>query len=76
MMKRLSFVVVMGGCLALRSATFANCVAPPSGILAWWPGEGSANDIAGANAGTLWNGATATAPGLVGSAFGFESTNQ
>ncbi|HXP62795.1 MAG TPA: hypothetical protein VN829_20005 [Dongiaceae bacterium] len=75
-MKRLSFVVVMGGCLALRTATFANCVAPPSGILACWPGEGSANDIPGANAGTLWNGATATAPGLVGSAFGFDGTNQ
>ncbi len=73
-MRRLRLIVMMGGVLALSSPVFANCVAPPSGILAWWPGEGSAEDIAGGNSGMFWNGAT-TAPGLIGSAFSFNGTN-
>ena len=46
----------------------AACVTPPPGLLAWWPGDGNANDIIGGNQGTLQNGAT-FAPGLVGQAF-------
>jgi hypothetical protein len=42
--------------------------------VAWWPGEGNANDIAGTNNGTLLNGAT-FAPGKVGQAFSFDGTN-
>src|SRR5262249_36974468 len=34
------------------------CVTPPSGMVAWWPGDGNANDIQGSNNGTLQNGAT------------------
>ena len=26
-----------------------NCVAPPSGMVAWWPGDGNANEIIGSN---------------------------
>ena len=47
------------------------CVPPPAGLVSWWPGEGDANDIAGANNGTLVNGAT-FAPGEVGQAFSFD----
>ena len=47
----------------------------PSGLIAWWPGEGNANDLAGANNGALLGGATATAPGKVGQAFSFDGTN-
>lgn len=44
------------------------CVQPPSGLVAWWPGDGNATDIQGGNNGLLQNGAT-FAPGTVGQAF-------
>jgi hypothetical protein len=46
----------------------ASCVPPPAGLVAWWPGEGNANDIIGGNNGTLVNGA-AFAAGEVGQGF-------
>jgi hypothetical protein len=53
----------------------ANCSAPPTGIVGWWPAEGNANDISGADPGVLQGGATAGATGMVGSAFSFDGTN-
>jgi autotransporter-associated beta strand protein len=47
----------------------------PPGLIAWWPGEGNANDLAGTNNGVLRGGTTATIPGKVGQAFGFDGTN-
>ena len=47
-----------------------SCVPPPSGLVAWYPGEGNGNDIVGGNNGALQNGAT-FASGHVGQAFGF-----
>src|SRR5438128_1008235 len=44
-----------------------------AGLISWWLGEGNANDIAGANNGTLVGGVTFT-PGLVGQAFSFAGT--
>jgi hypothetical protein len=49
----------------------ADCVSPPAGLVAWWPGEGNANDITGTNNGALINGAT-FAVGKVGQAFSFD----
>ncbi len=49
------------------------CVSPPSGIVAWWPGEGNANDIIGTNNGTLVGGVTFTS-GEVGQAFSFDGS--
>jgi hypothetical protein len=46
----------------------SNCAADPSGMVAWWPGNGNANDIQGINNGTLIGGAT-FASGIVGQAF-------
>ena len=43
-------------------------IQPPAGLVAWWPGDGNANDIIGGNHGTLQNGAT-FAPGIVSQAF-------
>jgi hypothetical protein len=64
--------------LAFLPATFrawsADCVSPPAGLVAWWPGEGNANDIAGANNSTLSAGASFAA-GEVGQAFGFDGVN-
>ena len=44
------------------------CVPAPSGLVSWWPGEGNANDVIGANNGTLVGGASFAA-GEVGQAF-------
>ena len=52
----------------------AVCVTPPSGLVSWWPGDGSANDIVDLNDGTLQNGAT-FAPGKVGQAFSLDGTD-
>jgi len=50
-----------------------NCVQCPSGLIAWWPGEGTTN-LAGSGNGTLQNGAT-NAPGLVGDAFSLDGSD-
>ncbi len=44
------------------------CVAPPSGMVGWWPGDNNPNDIVGTAHGTLMSGATYAA-GKVASAF-------
>src|SRR5206468_10268120 len=46
------------------------CAPPPAGMVAWYPGDGNANDIVGGNNGTLQGGVT-FAPGEVGQAFNF-----
>lgn len=50
------------------------CVAPPSGLVGWWPGDGDADDIWSENHGTLMNGATFAA-GKVGQAFSFDGVD-
>ena len=54
--------------------TSNSCVAPPSGLVNWWSANSNALDQVGTVNGTLVNGAT-YAPGLVGSAFFFDGTN-
>ena len=51
------------------------CVAPPAGLVSWWPAEGTAEDVMGLNPGTLANGAGFGA-GEVGQAFSFNGTTQ
>ena len=54
---------------------FAQCADPPAGLVAWWPAEGNASDVAGTNHGTLQNGAT-FATGYVGQqAFSFDGND-
>jgi Concanavalin A-like lectin/glucanases superfamily len=57
--------------VAVEPAHAASCVSPPAGLVSWWPGDGSANDVVGGNSGTLAGGAT-FAPGLVGQAFSLD----
>lgn len=51
------------------------CVAAPGNLVSWWRGEGGADDAAGANHGTLLNGA-ALAQGTVGQGFHLDGSNQ
>ena len=51
-----------------------SCDPAPSGLVGWWAGDGNALDIASTNNGTLQGGATATAVGEVGQAFGFNGS--
>ncbi|MDI6765217.1 MAG: LamG domain-containing protein [Bacteroidota bacterium] len=47
------------------------CTTPPSGLVSWWSGDGTANDIVGSNHGMLINGAT-YGSGKVRRAFSFD----
>ncbi len=47
------------------------CFQQPPGLISWWPGDTSANDLFAGNHGSLQNGAT-LASGLVGQAFRFD----
>ena len=51
-----------------------SCTPPPSGLVAWWPGQGNANDIVGGNNGILMNG-TGFTNGEVNQAFNFNGYN-
>jgi PKD repeat protein len=64
------FAGTRGGVFRTVAATTVppTCVPPPSGLVSWWPGEDNANDIIGANNGTLQGGA-AFGGGEVGQAF-------
>jgi len=53
-------------------ATSQTCIAPPSGLVSWWPGDGNAQDLVGGNNGTLTNGVSYV-PGEAGQAFNFNS---
>jgi hypothetical protein len=52
----------------LGRAEAQGCLPPPPGLVSWWPGDGSAEDIVGGHHGTLEAGAS-FAPGMVGEAF-------
>jgi hypothetical protein len=51
------------------------CTPAPSGMTAWYTGDGNANDLVGVNNGSLQNGVT-FAPGKVGQAFSLNGSNQ
>lgn len=73
--------LVKSGCQDERTTTFTvsgspptDCVQPPSGMLAWLPGDGNTTDLTGNHNGTLQNGATYAA-GRVGQAFSFDGVD-
>jgi hypothetical protein len=52
-----------------------SCSPPPSGMIAWWPGDGNANDISGSGLnGTPMDGVSFV-PGKVGPAFQFNGVD-
>ena len=58
----------------LEARTLLTAIAAPPGLIAWWPGNGNAADMAGNNDGVLMNGATFAA-GMVGQAFKLDGVN-
>jgi len=52
----------------------SHCLAPLSGLIGWWPGDGDTTDIVGGNNATLENGAT-FGPGWVRNAFSVDGVN-
>jgi len=66
-----SGLAVINGLQLLRTSA---CVSAPPGLVGWWPGEGNANDTAGANPGAAENG-LAFASGTVGQAFSFDGAD-
>ncbi len=54
--------------------TQAACVAPASGLVAWWPGDGNGRDIVNANDGSVLNGVSFIG-GRVGNSFSFDGIN-
>ena len=74
---RNAFVLAAAAILLIGvSGRFASgqCTSAPSGMSAWWTGDGSGEDLAGTNYGTLMNG-TAFGTGKVGQAFEFDGVN-
>lgn len=67
------FSMLALGVLSVGWLAAAQCVSPPSGLVAWWPGDGNAGDIVGTNNGILPSGAT-YAVGMVGEAFSFNAS--
>src|SRR5262245_3259009 len=58
----------------LRSLA-ADCISPPDGILAWWPGDGNGNEIVSGNNAGFENGAVTTGFGFVDGAFSFNGAS-
>ncbi len=67
------FAIDSSGNLEAYTAVCDTCVAPPSGLVGWWPGDGNADDVVGPNNGTL-QGAVTFASGEVAQAFSFDGT--
>ncbi|HZI31202.1 MAG TPA: LamG-like jellyroll fold domain-containing protein, partial [Candidatus Binatia bacterium] len=59
---------------ATLAVTVPDCTPPPAGLVAWWPGEGNAQDIAGGNNGIVSTGLSYT-NGEIGQAFLLNNTN-
>ena len=75
-MRKTTAICLTAVALVFSPATsFAQiCAQPPPGIVSWWDAEGDANDIVGANNGSLENGA-GFGIGMVGQAFQFDGVN-
>jgi hypothetical protein len=57
-----------------NGAVAQTCIAPPAGLLRWYPADGNANDFSGAHNATLQNGATFTL-GMVAQAFSLDGVD-
>ncbi|MFH1725745.1 MAG: hypothetical protein ABII00_14135, partial [Elusimicrobiota bacterium] len=70
---RKNLIPTVGVSLAavLAVGAHAQCIAPPSDLVSWWTGDGTAGDFWDGNDGALMNGA-AFGGGVDGQAFSFD----
>lgn len=68
-----TIAIVLFTIVALAPASAQTCIPAPSGLTAWWPGDGNYDDIAGGRNGTP-NGVAFT-PGVVDQAFSFNGAS-
>lgn len=54
---------------AAAATVSSSCVPPPPSMVAWFPGDGNANDIQGSNNGTVSNSGVTFTAGKVTQAF-------
>ncbi len=66
--------ILLAAALVPASAA-TSCYPPPSGVIGWWTGDGTASDFFGAYNATLQGSAAASATGMVAQAFSFDGTN-
>src|SRR5215468_2279818 len=66
--------LLAGNFLLAAVSASADCIAPPPGLVGWWPGEGDTKDVVGGNNGVLVGGTAFTA-GKDGQAFSFNGIN-
>ena len=64
-------VKISGSLAAGGAVSSPGSIAPPRGLICWWPGDGDVNDLVGSNKGVPHNG-TGYGSGLVGEAFSFD----
>src|SRR5690349_4210258 len=57
-----------------QTQTHASCLPAPANLVAWWLGEGDANESVAGNSGSLSNGVSFVA-GVTGKAFSFDGNN-
>jgi hypothetical protein len=69
-----SLMTLTVAALLLPASTRAQCIAPPAGLVAWWPGDGDASDVLGQNNATAQGGLAFT-PGMAGEAFDLNGTS-
>jgi len=71
---RLGFVGFISLTVAMMGLEAGDCLAPPSGLTAWWAGEGDTRDSVGNTLGQ-WDGAAQYTEGKVGQAFQFDGVS-
>ena len=67
-------VIVLVSLVCVSTTNAVICDEVPSGLVAWWSGEGTADDSCGGNHGTLMNGTT-YATGRFGYAFSLDGVD-
>ena len=72
--KTVAIMTVVGLVSVASQASAQVCVPPPSGLVGWWPGDGTTQDLAAGNDGA-WSGQVAYRPAIVEQAFAFNNAS-
>src|SRR5262245_42814874 len=74
-LKMLGIVAKPVHALPLSRDGVPTCVAPPQGMVGWWPGDGNPNDVSGDNNTGAFEGTQAYGTGEVNQAFNLNGTD-